>query len=298
MKVDKRVLVTGGTGFVGTRLRSALAARGHWVSIATRTPKAQRALQAGIEYVPWLPDLAKYDAVVHLAGAGLFERRWSAAYKSEIRASRVESTHTLVDALAASSKRPAVLISGSAVGIYGVRGAVELSESASCGDDFLANVCKDWEREAERATTLGMRTVLLRTGVVLGQGGGALAALLTPFKLGLGGPIGSGAHWMSWIHIDDLVGLIVAAIDDPRFVGPLNGVAPGACTNKTFSVSLGRALHRPALLPLPPFALRAMLGEVATVLTSSQRCVPARALSAGYGFKFADIDACLRDLSK
>lgn len=296
MKIDKRVLVTGGTGFVGYKLRSALAARGHWVAIATRSPDAKRALQSGIEYVPWLPDLSKYDAIVHLAGANLFDRRWSAAYKEEIRASRVDGTRKLVDAIAAAAKKPSVLVSGSAIGIYGDRGNVELSENATFGDDFLASVCKEWEREAERAQTLGVRTVLLRTGVVLGQGGGALKALLPPFKLGLGGPIGSGKHWMSWIHIDDLVGLIIAAIETPTLTGALNGVAPGACTNKDFTKALGRALHRPTIFPLPPPALRLMLGEVATVLTASQRCVPRKARDCGYQFKFGDIDACLRNL--
>lgn len=296
MKVDQHVLVTGGTGFVGTRLRSLLVARGHWVSIVTRNPGAQRALHSGVEYVGWLPDVSRYDSVVHLAGANLFGKRWSDAYKREIRSSRVEGTARLVQAMAAAPKRPRVLVSASAVGIYGDQGPRPLPETAQHGDDFLAEVCEAWEREALAAAELGVRVVCLRFGVVLGRGDGALAKMLPPFKLGIGGPIGAGANYMSWIHLQDLCALVLRSIDDDALSGPVNAVAPGACTNKEFSKALGRALRRPAVLPVPPAALRVAFGEVASVLTSSQRCVPERALAAGFGFQFPEIDAALRDL--
>ncbi len=293
MQFDKRILVTGGTGFVGTKLRSVLSTHGHGVSIVTRTPQAPRAGMTGVDYVPWLPDLSKYDAIVNLAGANIFEKRWSASFKQEIRSSRVEGTKKLVDALAATNKRPAVLVSASAIGIYGDQGDRPLDEAAKFGDDFLAEVCQAWEREAQRAESLGVRVVLLRVGVVLGSGGGALAAMLTPFKLGLGGPIGSGNAWFSWIHIHDLAELIHAAIVTPAARGPINAVAPGACTNKVYTKALGRTLKRPTIFPLPPFALKLMLGEVAGVITGSQHCKPVAAEKLGFKFKYPDIDSAL-----
>lgn len=293
MKFDKRILVTGGSGFVGTKLRSVLASHGHGVSIASRDPHTPRDGIAGVDYVPWLPDLAKYDAIVNLAGANIFARRWNDAFRAEIRSSRVDSTKRIVDALAAAPKKPAVLINASAIGIYGDQGERLLPESAKLGDDFLAEVCQAWEREALRAEALGVRVVTVRTGVVLGRGGGALAAMLTPFKLGLGGPIGSGKAWFSWIHIHDLAELLHTCVLDAQIRGPLNAVAPGACTNRDYTKALGRALRRPTVLPLPPFALKLMLGGVAEVITASQRCTPAVATSRGFSFKYPDIDTAL-----
>lgn len=293
MKFDKRILVAGGSGFVGTKLRSVLASHGHGVSIASRSPKTPRDGISGVDYVPWLPDLAKYDAIVNLAGANIFERRWNDAFRNEIRSSRVDATRKIVDALAAAPKRPAVLVNASAIGIYGDQGDRALTESASFGSDFLAEVCQAWEREALRAETLGVRVVTVRTGVVLGRGGGALAAMLTPFKLGLGGPIGSGKAWFSWIHIHDLAELIHTCVLDPQIRGPINAVAPGACTNAEYTKALGRALKRPTIFPLPPFALKLMLGDVAEVITGSQRCTPAVAQKVGFQFKHPDIDSAL-----
>jgi uncharacterized protein (TIGR01777 family) len=290
--MNQRILIVGGTGFVGTRLRQMIVDRGGKVVVATRNPSAQPVM-AGVEYAAMPADLSGFDAVVNLAGEPLFGRRWNDAVKAEIRRSRVEGTRKLVDALKASAQRTKVLVNASAIGIYGDQGERLLPESAKSSVDYLAEVCTAWESEAERASELGVRVVKLRIGVVLGAGG-ALKQMLPPFKLGLGGPIGSGAHWMSWIHIDDLCGMILHALRDETVSGAVNGVAPGACTNKDFSKALGRALSRPAFFPVPPFMLKLMFGEVATVLTASQRCVPERALKSGYAFKYADIDGALR----
>jgi uncharacterized protein (TIGR01777 family) len=295
MSTEQKILVTGGTGFVGNRLRSALVARGNAVSIATRSPEKQPAPTALVEYVPWLPDLSKFDAVVNLAGEPIMGRRWNEKFKARILSSRVEGTHKLVDAIAAAEKKPSVLVSASAIGIYGDQGERALTESSAHGDDFMALVCEQWEREAQRATQFGVRVVNLRIGVALGHGG-ALAKMLPPFKLGVGGPFGSGAMYMSWIHVQDLVELIAFAIRTPSVSGPLNGVAPGACTNKQFSKALGRALHRPTIFPVPPFALRLVVGQVSQVLLASQHVKPERALAAGFQFKFPEIDGALRDL--
>jgi uncharacterized protein (TIGR01777 family) len=290
--MNQRILIVGGTGFIGTRLRQMIVDRGGKVVVATRNPSAHPVM-AGVEYAAMPADLSGFDAVVNLAGEPLFGRRWNDAVKAEIRRSRVEGTRKLVDALKASAQRPKVLVNASAIGIYGDQGERLLPESAKSSVDYLAEVCTAWESEAERASELGVRVVKLRIGVVLGAGG-ALKQMLPPFKLGLGGPIGSGAHWMSWIHIDDLCGMILHALRDETVSGAVNGVAPGACTNKDFSKALGRALSRPAFFPVPPFMLKLMFGEVATVLTASQRCVPERALKSGYAFKYADIDGALR----
>lgn len=290
--MNQRILIVGGTGFVGTRLRQMIVDRGGKVVVATRNPSAQPVM-AGVEYATMPADLSGFDAVVNLAGEPVFGRRWSDAVKAEIRRSRIEGTRKLVETLKASAQRPKVLVNASAIGIYGDQGERLLPESAKSGVDYLAEVCTAWEHEAERAGELGVRVVKLRIGVVLGAGG-ALKQMLPPFKFGLGGPIGAGAHWMSWIHIDDLCGLILHALRDETVSGAVNGVAPGACTNKDFSKALGRALSRPAFFPVPPFMLKLMFGEVATVLTSSQRCVPERALKSGYVFKYADVDGALR----
>jgi uncharacterized protein (TIGR01777 family) len=296
MKTDKKILVTGGTGFIGDRLRSQLVTHGSSITIATRHPEAHRTAQAAVEYAPWLPDLSKFDAVVHLAGEPLLGRRWNAAYKDLLLSSRVEGTRRVVDAIAAASRKPQVLISASAIGFYGDQGERWLPESGKPGVDFLAMLCQRWEKEALRAEELGVRVVTVRTGVVLGREGGALKQMLLPFKLGLGGPFGSGSAYTSWIHVRDLCELMYFAIVTPALRGPVNGVAPGVCTNKEYVKALGRALHRPAVLPIPPFAIKLAFGEVAGVMLASQRCVPKAALDAGFQFQFPDIDGALRDL--
>ena len=288
-----RVVVTGASGTIGGALAGALRARGDDVTGITRAPGAHG---GDIDWRSW-DDLGaaitESDAVVHLAGAGVADKRWSAARKRELRESRIDTAHAIVAAIQAAADKPAIFVAGSAVGIYGSRGDELLTEERAPGDDFLARLCVDWEAAAQGA---GVRTVTLRTGVVLAREGGALAKLLPPFKLGAGGPIGRGRQYMAWIHRDDIVGLILHAIDTPALEGPLNGVAPAPVTNAAFGKALGVALRRPALMPTPPIALRLLLGERAGVLTASQRVSAARAQESGYAFRQPQIDGALRDL--
>ena len=293
--MSAKVLVTGATGFVGGRLVEALLARGDEVVGVTRTPLG-RATRPGLTWAEWLPELDGFDAVVHLAGAGIFDGRWNAKRKAVLRSSRLDSTERIVKALATAENKPRAFVCASAIGYYGSRGDEPLPEDSSPGDDFLAQLCRDWEAAAAEAGEHGVRTTRVRTGIVLGNGGGALDKLLLPFKLFVGGPIGAGRQKMSWVHLDDLVGLILHAIDDERLSGPVNGTAPGVVDNKTFSAALGRALRRPSLLPVPPFALRLALGEVAEVLCGSQNCTSDKARGAGYQFQFPTIDGAFADL--
>jgi uncharacterized protein (TIGR01777 family) len=243
------------------------------------------------------------DGVVHLAGENVFARRWNAAFKALLRDSRVQSTANVVQALTRNPRtvagQPKVLANASAIGFFGPRGDELLDEGSPRGDDFLAGLCVDWEREALKAESVGVRVALVRVGIVLDKAGGVLAKLLTPFKLCLGGPIGwtpwSGQQFMSWIHHADMVGLFLLALDNPEARGPLNGTAPNPVTNRDFGKALGRALHRPAFLPTPPLALRVALGEVVSIIATGQRVVPKRPLALGYSFRFPTIDAALQD---
>ncbi len=289
-----RVVVTGASGTIGGALAAALRARGDDVTGITRAPGAHGG--GDIDWRSWddLPAaVAGADAVVHLAGAGVADKRWSAARKRELRSSRIDTAQQIVAAIGAAADKPGVFVCGSAVGVYGSRGDELLTEASAPGDDFLARLCVDWEAAAQGA---GVRTVTLRTGVVLAREGGALAKLLLPFKLGAGGPIGRGRQYMPWIHRDDIVGLILHAIDTPTLDGPLNGVAPEPVSNAAFGKALGAALRRPALMPMPPIALRLLLGERAGVLTASQRVSAARAQESGYAFRQPEIGGALRDL--
>lgn len=278
-----RVLVSGATGLIGSALSRALAARGDEVVALTR----------GANGITWEPSAGRidgsvdgFDAVVHLAGAGIGDHRWTEAYKQEIRNSRVEGTRALAEALASAHDKPAVFVSGSAVGWYGNRGREELlDENSTPGDDFLAQVCRDWEVSAQPAADAGIRTAIIRTGVVLSRDGGALSRLLLPFKLGLGGKVGRGSQYMSWITLADEVRAILHIIDGD-LAGPINLTAPHPCTNETFTKMLGEILHRPTLLPTPTFALKAVMGAelVQALLLDGQRVFP-KALEAD-GFEF------------
>lgn len=304
-----RIFVTGGTGLVGHRLVRQLVQRGDTVVALTRRPDtARERLGSGVTIAsgdpmqsgPWLDALAECDGVVNLAGENVFAKRWSSAFKELLRASRVQSTDDVVQGLARQPRRssgePKVLVNASAIGYYGPRGDELLDEASSPGDDFLAQLCMDWERAARAAESHGVRVAFVRIGLVLDKEGGALKQMLTPFKLGIGGPIGRGRQWVSWIHYADLVGLLLLALDNAAARGPINGTAPNPVTNRDYSKALGRALHRPAFLPTPAFALRLALGGVAGLATTGQRVLPRRAEALGYPYRFATIDAALADL--
>jgi len=283
------ITVTGATGFIGRYLVQSLARDGHSVRALSR---AAWDVLAG---EPPAESLAKADAVVHLAGSPVAQR-WTSGAKKKIRASRVQGTHHLVTALSTLSGRPEALVCASAIGIYGDRGDEVLTESSPIATGFLADVCHEWEQEADLAEALGIRVVKLRFGIALGRKGGALEKMLPPFRAFVGGKVGTGSQWMSWIHIADIVGLIRHAIEHP-VSGVMNATAPNPVRNREFARELGAALHRPAIFPVPALALRILLGEMASVLLASQRVLPKAAESTGYRFEFPDLGGALRDLS-
>ena len=299
-----RVLLTGATGFVGRAQIPLLQRDGHAVVAWVRSPASARSqLGAEVELVPadagfdvLVRAMERCDAVVNLAGEPLMGGRWTAARRAILEDSRVKVTELLVRAIAAAATRPTVFASGSAVGYYGDRADEPITEASTAGDDFLARLCRRWEDAAQPAEALGLRVVRLRTGVVLGRAGGALARMLPPFEIGLGGPIGSGKQYLPWIHLHDLVKIIAVALLDDRYRGPVNGVAPEQATSRSFARALGRALHRPAMLPLPALALKAIVGEAATVLLASQRVAPQALAERQFAFDFPTVAAALEDI--
>jgi uncharacterized protein (TIGR01777 family) len=295
-----RIAVTGATGLIGARLVRELADRGDTVTVLSRAPgRAREAL--GVEAVGWEPQdaaapaeaLSGRDAVVHLAGENIAQR-WSEEAKRRIRDSREVGTRNLVAGLRAADPRPRVLVSVSAVGYYGSRADEELDESAPPGTGFLAEVCVAWEREARAAAELGVRVATPRNGVVLDATGGALAKMLPPFRLGVGGPVAGGRQWVPWIHAEDAVGMMVAALDDERWSGPFNAVGPTPVTNREFSHALGRALRRPALAPVPALAVRLLYGDMAELVCDGQRALPGRARELSYAYRHPQLDEALR----
>lgn len=294
-----RVLITGATGFVGRALVLRLLQRGDTVVAWTRdAEKARDLLGAEVEIASesmgtdLAEEAARADAVVNLAGANLFAGRWTASRKRAIRESRVRTTRAVARGLS-DQARPQVLVSTSAVGYYGPSGDELLDETSPAGDDFLASVCADWEAEARAAEEGGNRVAILRFGVILGSDGGALAKMRIPFQLGLGGPLGDGEQWMSWVHLHDVVGMITTAIDDPGWSGPFNVTAPDPVTNHQLSRALARALDRPCALRAPAFAMKLALGEASTVLLDGQRVAPRAALDHGYTFLFPTLEEAL-----
>ncbi len=287
----------GVTGFIGSGLPELLAGRG----ISTTGLSRKRTGEVkGVER--WQdshhPDLAGHEIVINLAGAAI-DRRWTDEAKREFRESRVGATNRLVEAMAKlpEDARPKVLVNGSAVGIYGDRGDDILKEDARAGTGYLADLCRDWEQAAEEAESLGIRVVTLRTGVVLGKGGQAYEKMKTVFKCGIGGRMGDGNQWMPWIHVADLRGAIVHAALSGTMRGPMNGCAPYPERNRDFTRKLGEALHRPALIPAPAFALRIVLGEFASALLASERAIPAALDSEGFQFEFPTLETALADLA-
>jgi uncharacterized protein len=296
-----RAAVTGATGFVGRHLLKLLERPNVLSRNVDQTRRDLATFNANA--FSWNPITEEpppaafegVDAVFHLAGDPIAEGRWSAAKKERIRDSRVLGTRHLVDTLGKLQRRPSVLVSASAVGCYGSRGDEILDESSSPARGFLADLCVAWEQEARRAAEFGIRVVCIRTGVVLGDGG-ALAKMLPPFRLGLGGPLGNGKQWMPWIHVDDLAALYLHAAENTACSGPLNGVSPNPVTNKEFTKRLASVLHRSAFLPAPYFALRLAFGEFAQVLFDSQRVVPKAAEACGFRFQHPDLTEALQSI--
>jgi uncharacterized protein (TIGR01777 family) len=293
-----KVAISGATGLIGTALRENLASDGVQIVVLSRKESV-----SPLETVRWDVENGRFDAsplegvdaVVHLAGEPIAQR-WNEARKKAIRDSRVKSTKLLVEGLKSLTRKPKVLVSGSAIGFYGDRGDEVLEERSPAGSGFLPETCQAWEHAAMDAMGLGIRTAVLRTGIVLSTRGGALKKMLLPFRLGVGGPVGNGKQWMSWIHIDDIVGAIRHILAKDDLMAAVNGVAPEPATNGEFTRALGRALSRPAFLPAPTFGLKFAFGEMASILLEGQRVAPTKLLSTGYRFQFADLTGALRDL--
>ena len=305
-----RVFVAGGSGQIGTRLIPRLEARGDEVVLLSRRAATLRGrfgtlcrLMEGDPVRPglWMEAVDDCDCVVNLTGEGIFTRKWNNEFKEAMRKSRVATSARMVEALARkplnAAGKPKTLVNGSAIGYYGSSKDESITEENVAGSDFMAKLCVEWEDAANKAKALGIRTALLRTGVVLDKNGGALQEMAKPFRMmGFGGPIGSGRQYVSWIHHADIVGLILLAIDNPAVDGPLNATAPNPATNKEMTRAIGKVLHRPAIAPAAPaFVLRMVLGEVADVVTRGQRVFPKKAQQLGYSFKFPTLEAALED---
>ena len=287
-------LITGGSGFIGSALCRSLSADGHRVTVLTRDiVRARGRVPQAVFVVDRLDFAQDIDVIVNLAGENLASGRWTAARKHEFVASRIGMTKHLLNWIDRQDSAPAVLVSGSAIGWYGPCGDEELDEDADLGNDFSAHLCRDWEAEAIKAEALGVRVCRVRTGIVLGVDGGALKQMLLPFRLGIGGRMGSGRQWMSWIAREDIVALIRWLVDNASARGAYNGTAPMPVTNAEFARTLGAALHRPALLPAPAFALKMLLGEMADILLTGQRVVPKRATAEGFEFRYPDLASTL-----
>ncbi|WP_204152085.1 TIGR01777 family oxidoreductase [Leptolyngbya sp. CCY15150] len=304
-----KVAITGATGFVGSRLVERLSQAGHSVVVFTRNlghanrvfPSSSFPTVTNIAYTPtqageWQQAIAGCDGVVNLAGEPIAESRWTPDRKRMIVESRQLTTRLLVDAIAQADPKPSVLVSGSAIGYYGTSETASFDETSGAGDDFLAQVCQAWEAEAMRVKASGTRLVILRTGIVLGLEGGAIAKMITPFRLFAGGPLGTGKQWVSWIHRDDLVELIIQSLSQPGYEGVLNATAPNPVRMAEFCHVMGEALNRPSWLPVPEIALEALLGDAAKMVLEGQQVLPQRTQAAGFHYQFADIQSALRDV--
>lgn len=298
-----RVIVAGGTGFIGRALCRDLLLAGHEVAVLTRdASRAMGRVPQGAGVAQWSPEqpeglpevLSDADAVVNLSGESIAAGRWTPAFKQRLIDSRVNSTRTLVQAIRLANPRPKVLVNASAVGIYGDRGEEELTEASPPGTGFPAELAVRWEQAAEEARETGVRVVKLRIGIVLGEGGGALEKMLLPFRFFVGGPFGSGRQWFPWVHLDDVTGLTLHALQDERVDGALNVVAPGIVRLGEYCKSLGKVVKRPSWLPVPGFALRLVAGELGETMLWSQKVVPQVALQTGYTFRYPEVEEALR----
>lgn len=304
--MSKQIVVTGATGLIGSHLVRALSERGDHVLVFTRSPgSAQSEIPFAAGYIKWTPEESsdrweKYidgaDAVIHLAGAPVMARRWSGEYKAQILGSRQIGTRQIVHAIKNSTKKPEVFVCASAIGIYGTYEGGTFTEKSEAGNDFLATVCKIWEKEASEAEGLGVRRVSVRLGIVLEKSGGALGKMITPYRFFIGGPLGSGKQGFPWIHIDDAVGIFLKAIDDRSIKGPLNAVAPESITMQEFAEALGKVLHRPSAFKVPKIALRIIAGEGAETIYKTPKVIPEVLLKNGYEFKYKTAEAALKNI--
>jgi hypothetical protein len=295
-----KCIVSGGTGFIGRRIVGRLLQDGHYVGVYSRQPGREK--RAAVAAYYWDPlageppadSINTMDAVIHLAGEPVAQR-WNAEVKRRIRDSRVLGTRALVDAISRAQHKPKVLVSASAIGYYGDRGDEILNESSAPGSGFLVDVCRAWEAEADRAAEFGLRVVKLRIGFVLGKNGGALAQMVPAFRAFVGGRLGSGKQWMPWVHMNDVAEMFVYAAEN-EIAGVWNATSPNPVTNSAFTAEMAKALHRPAIFPVPPLALKLMFGELAQHMLDSARVIPAAALKANFPFRFPDLGQALRDL--
>ena len=300
-----RIVIAGGTGFIGSALTRRLVEEGHSVVLLSRNPDvpapaipptARRVAWDAKSAGQWAAELDGADAVINLTGELIGRRRWSRSKKQKIFSSRVESTRALVDAIGRTANRPGVLINASAVGIYGPVDEWEVPETHPPGKDFLAQVGIAWEAAARRGVEFGVRVVMLRTGIVLARGGGALARMVLPFRLFIGGVLGAGRQWVPWVHREDLVGIILFLLARGDIAGPVNVVAPESVTMKEFSVALGKALRRPCWTRVPAFVVRLTLGEMSTIVLTGQRAVPAVLRQHGYSFRYTALSSALQQI--
>lgn len=298
------VLITGGTGLIGRALCKALIKRGDRAVVLSRNPELAKGMPAGVELRRWdgrtasgWEDLVnQVDAIVNLAGENIASGRWTAERKQRIRKSRLDVGKSVVDAIAMADRKPRVLIQASATGFYGPHGSEIVTERTPAGDDFLAHLAAEWEESTAPLEAIGVRRAIIRTGIVLSTKGGALPRMMFPFRFFAGGTLGSGKQWMPWIHMADEIGAILFLLDDEGASGPFNLSAPEPVTNEEFTKALGRAMGRPAFMRIPAFALKLLLGEMATVVLDGQRAIPERLLDAGYRFEFASLAPALQDL--
>ena len=297
-----RILITGGTGWIGRHLVGALRREGHAVRVLSRHDSRPAEFDDAVELLHWpsvmepIPPgaILGIDAVINMAGASIGASRWTNERKHELYKSRIETTQRLIEAINDSPWRPKTMISMSAVGYYGAHGDEELTEASQPGEDFLAGLCMHWEDVAKQAVTLGLRLVIPRTGVVLGPGSEALRKMAQPFRWFVGGPLGSGKQVMSWVHLDDVIGIMLYALEHEHVSGPINVTAPKAVRNRKFSKTLGKVLHRPSLFPVPAFMLRLILGEMSAIALTGQRVIPKQLLGFGYQFQYTEVEDALR----